>query len=61
LSHLDRAFRNFFEGRANYPTFKKKQGQQAASYVASAFKWDGKDLTLAKMDAPLDIQMWRPP
>src|SRR5260370_42440161 len=26
LRHLDRAFRNFFEGRANYPTFKKLHG-----------------------------------
>jgi putative transposase len=27
LRHLDRAFRNFFEGRAEYPTFKKKGHQ----------------------------------
>ena len=60
LSHLDRAFRNFFEGRANYPAFKKKQGEQTASYVASAFKWDGQSLRLAKMDAPLDIHWSRP-
>ncbi len=60
LSHLDRAFRNFFEGRAKYPTFKKKQGEQSATYVASAFKWDGKSLTLAKMDTPLDIHWSRP-
>jgi putative transposase len=26
LRHLDRAFRHFFEGRAKYPTFKKKRG-----------------------------------
>src|SRR6266516_1227437 len=24
LSHLDNAFRNFFEGRSKYPTFKKR-------------------------------------
>ncbi len=60
LSHLDRAFRNFFEGRAEYPTFKKKHGEQSATYVASAFKWDGTTLTLAKMDAPLDIHWSRP-
>src|SRR5258706_1163738 len=29
LRHLDRAFRNFFEGRADYPTFKKKRHQQS--------------------------------
>jgi putative transposase len=60
LRHLDHAFRHFFEGRAEYPTFKKKRNQQAATYAASAFKWDGKSLTLAKMDAPLDIHWSRP-
>jgi putative transposase len=60
LRHLDRAFRNFFEGRARYPTFKKKQGEQSAEYTTSAFKWDGHSLTLAKMEAPLDIQWSRP-
>src|SRR3989454_6335367 len=60
LSHLDRAFRHFFEGCAAYPVFKKKQGDQAATYVASAFRWDGIQLTLAKMDTPLDIHWSRP-
>ncbi len=60
LSHLDRAFRNFFEGRAKYPTFKTKQGPQAATYATSAFRWDGKQLTLAKMDTPLAIHWSRP-
>ena len=60
LRHLDRAFRNFFEGRTKYPTFKKRHGPQAASYVGTAFKWDGKQLTLAKMDTPLDIVWSRP-
>jgi putative transposase len=55
LRHLDRAFRNFFEGRAAYPTFKKKHGDQAATYMSTAFKWDGKVLTLAKMEEPLQI------
>ena len=55
LRHLDKAFRNFFEGRADYPTFKKKQHSQSAEYTTSAFKWHEGNLTLAKMDAPLDI------
>ena len=59
LRHLDRAFRNFFAGRASYPAFKKRHGEQSASYVGTAFKWDGKSLTLAKMDAPLDIHWSR--
>jgi putative transposase len=60
LRHLDRAFLNFFEGRAKYPTFKKKHGVQSATYAASAFKWDGAHLTLAKMDTPLHIVRSRP-
>ena len=60
LRHLDKAFRNFFEGRARYPTFKKKHGRQSAEYTTSAFKWDGKELLLAKMGEPLPIRWSRP-
>jgi putative transposase len=60
LRHLDKGFRNFFEGRADYPTFKKKRGRQSAEYTTSAFKWDGKDLLLAKMEQPLAIHWSRP-
>ncbi|HEX9057926.1 MAG TPA: transposase, partial [Ktedonobacterales bacterium] len=62
LRHLDRAFRNFFEGRARYPGFHKKHGPQAAEYTTSAFRWDAdtKTLVLAKMDAPLAIRWSRP-
>ncbi|MFL5659309.1 MAG: RNA-guided endonuclease InsQ/TnpB family protein [Ktedonobacteraceae bacterium] len=60
LRHLDRAFRNFFEGRTEYPKFHKKHDVQSAEYTTSAFKWDGKHLTLARMDTPLDIHWSRP-
>ena len=61
LRHLDKAFRTFFEGRAKYPSFHKKHGRQAATYASSAFKWDAqaRALTLAKMDASLDIHWSR--
>ncbi len=61
LRHLDRAFPNFFEGRAKYPVFKKKRWRQAAEYTTSAFRWDAEkhSLTLAKMDAPLDVRWSR--
>jgi putative transposase len=59
LRHLDKAFRNFFGGRAKYPAFKKKQGAQTAEYTTSAFKWYGKQLTLARMDMPLAIHWSR--
>ncbi len=60
LRHLDKAFINFFEGRGEYPIFKKKRNQQSATYVASAFRWDGTHFTLAKMNAPLNIVWSRP-
>jgi putative transposase len=55
LRHLQTSFSNFFAHRTMYPTFKKKDGKQAAEYTTSAFKWGGKELRLAKMDAPLAI------
>ncbi len=60
LRHLDKAFLNFFEGRARYPTFKKKRHRQSATYTSNTFKWDGTTLTLAKMTEPLDIRWSRP-
>ena len=59
LRHLQTAFGNFFAKRAKYPTFKSKHDKQAAEYTSSAFKWDGKALKLAKMDAPLNIRWSR--
>ena len=40
LRHLQTAFRNFFEKRTRYPSFKSKHGKQAAEYTRSAFKYD---------------------
>jgi len=59
LRHLDVAFKNFFARRAGRPTRKRKHGKQAAEYTTNAFRWNGKDLTLAKMSAPLDIRWSR--
>jgi putative transposase len=60
LRNLDKAFKNFFEGRAKYPTFKKKQNAQSATYASNAFTWDGVALTLAKMETPLALHLHRP-
>lgn len=60
LRHLDKAFINFFEGRAQYPTFKKKRHQQAATYTSNAFVWRDGNIMLAKMDEPLAIRWSRP-
>ncbi len=59
LRHLDKAFLNFFEGHGANPTFKKKRGQQAATYTANAFTWRDGNMTLAKMDEPLAIRWSR--
>lgn len=59
LRHLQTAFANFFAKRAKYPKFRCKDGIQPAEYTASAFKWDGTSLKLAKMDAPLAIRWSR--
>ena len=56
LRHLHQAFSNFFARRSQYPTFKSKHAKQTATYAASAFDWDGKKLTLAKMQHPLAIR-----
>jgi len=56
LRHQQTAFKNFFDKRTSYPTFKKKQSRQSASYMQSAFKWDGEKLNLAKMDKSLRIK-----
>ncbi len=55
LRHLDRAYKNFFEGRAKYPTFKKRRNTQSATYASNAFTWEDGQLTLAKMEQPLAI------
>ncbi len=60
LRHLDRAFVNFFAGRASYPAFKKKHGPQSVTYTAAAFTWKDGQLTLAKTDGPLAIRWSRP-
>ncbi|HEX3640952.1 MAG TPA: RNA-guided endonuclease TnpB family protein [Ktedonobacteraceae bacterium] len=59
LRHLDKGFKNFFEGRSKYPTFKKRQGNQSATYASNAFTWGGQTLTLAKMGEPLAIHLHR--
>jgi putative transposase len=60
LRHLKRAYVNFFEGRAHFPQFKKRHEAPAAEYSRSAFRFCDGQLTLAKMDAPLDIPWSRP-
>ncbi len=59
LRNLDRAYQNFFEGRAEYPKFKSKHNRQSATYVSTAFSWKDGQLTLAKTSEPLNIRWSR--
>lgn len=45
---LDRAYKNFFEHRARYPNFKKKNGKQSIRYP-QRFKIDGQKIYLPKV------------
>jgi putative transposase len=61
LRHLHAAYTAFFAKRARYPRFKSKRKSRAsAEYTRSAFRWRDGKLTLAKMNAPLDIVWLRP-
>jgi putative transposase len=59
LRHQQTAFKNFFEGRAQYPKFKSKRHRQSAEFTRSAFKYRDGKLYLAKSKTPLDIRWSR--
>lgn len=60
LRHQQAAFKNFFEGRAKYPTFKKKHGKQSAEFTVSGFSYRDSKIFMAKSKEPLDIKWSRP-
>ncbi len=60
LRHLQTAYKNFFQKRAKYPSFKKRRRGGSAEYTRSAFRMIDGELYLAKMDAPLAIRWSRP-
>ena len=59
LRDLDRAFTNFFAGRAKYPQFKKKHSRQSIRLTKSAFSFSDDKLTIAKCKDPLNIRWSR--
>lgn len=59
LRHLQKAFSNFFDGRAKYPTFKKKRNGGSAEFTKSAFKFKDGQVTIAKCSEPLSIRWSR--
>lgn len=46
LRDLQAAYNNFFEKRAAYPSFKRKQGRQSINYTQTGFNFDSKTRTL---------------
>jgi len=48
IEDLDRAYTNFFEGRAKYPKFKTRKGTQSIRYP-QRFKFDGSRIYLPKV------------
>src|SRR4028119_793455 len=59
LRHLQKAFSNFFDGRAKYPTFKKKRNGGSVEFTKSAFKFRDGQVFLAKCSEPLSIRWSR--
>ena len=59
LRYQQTAFKNFFEGRARYPTYKKRSHRQSAEFTRSAFKYKNSSLYIAKSKVPLDIKWSR--
>ena len=59
LRNLQKAFTNFWAGRAKYPNFKKKRNGGSAEFTRSAFRWKDGQLWLAKCNEPLPIHWSR--
>jgi len=65
LRNLSNAYENFFAGRSEHPTFKRKNGKQTARYTGSAFDLREDEVTgktklrLAKMDGLVNINFSR--
>ena len=59
LRDLEKAFTNFFAGRARYPKFKNKSSRQSVRYTKSGFTFSDGILRIAKNKAPLDVRWSR--
>ena len=59
VRHQQTAFKNFFEGRTKYPTFKKKTHRQSAEFTRSAFRYRNGRIFTAKSKEPLAVRWSR--
>jgi putative transposase len=59
LRNLQKAFVNFWAGRAKYPNFKKKHSGGSAEFTKAAFRWKDGQVFLAKCTEALPIRWSR--
>jgi len=59
LRNLQKAFTNFWAGRARYPNFKKKRSGGSVEFTRAAFRWKDGQLWLAKCSEALPIRWSR--
>jgi putative transposase len=59
LRNLQKAFGNFWAGRAKYPNFKKKRHGGSAEFTKSGFRWKDGQVFLAKCTEALPIRWSR--
>jgi len=59
LRDLQTAFVNFFEKRAEMPSFKKKSHRQTARFVQTSFKLESGKLSLARVPGPIKVRWSR--
>jgi putative transposase len=59
LRNLQKAFTNFWAGRAKYPNFKKKHSGGSAEFTKAAFRWKDGQVFLAKCTEALPIRWSR--
>lgn len=59
LRHLQDGFTRFFNKQNGHPRFKTRKDRQSATFVNTGFTFTGGELTLAKMNTPLDVRWSR--
>ena len=61
LMHLDTAYKNFFEGRADFPTLKSKHSSKQSFTVAQYVDvdWGTRSIKLQKFDGPIKFKVSR--
>ncbi len=59
LRDLQRAFVNFFEKRADFPSFKKKSQRQSARFIQTSFMLMGGKLSLARVSGLVKVRWSR--